>query len=616
MIRLFFALLRGAQQQRRTQFWLLAILIIVSGLLEMATLASMALFVTSLTSLDEVLNAHYVQMFLWTIGASPHPEPSRFFMGLGLGCLGLVMFKNVVVAAHSYCTARFDGALNADYGHRLLMGVLELPYEWVTSRNSADILQTIAWRQYVGTLATHLMTIFGECIVSLLLFVTLFTLQPIATFCAVAALGLLGFVSYALVKGRVDTLAQQTAALLLDVSRLFMKSVQGFRDVKLFDCVPQTLEQIDCILAQFVRTQASQRVYERGAVWILETLGLGGLILGSLAMFVALDMSSAKVMGMLALLAVSAWRILPAMYRIVAVLSSIRGYLPFLERLLAFSTEIDIANNRKKGRGQQRELPRLAHTIDIQNICFTYAGTQDRALSDVSFSISKGQTVGIIGPSGAGKSTLADILIGLLEPQTGAVFIDGVLLDQDTRGSWMRQVGFVPQTPYLFDASLLENIAFTLDAKTAHQDRINACVVQAGISEFLGDLDNGVMTHIGERGVRLSGGQAQRIAIARALFRNPEVLIFDEATSALDEKNERTIRDTITALRGDRTLVIIAHRLSTVKDCDILVWIEQGKVVACGPPNVVLPRYAQKTNTPNTPNAPHCNASPTAQRKP
>ena len=212
-------------------------------------------------------------------------------------------------------------------------------------------------------------------------------------------------------------------------------------------------------------------------------------------------------------------------------------------------------------------------------------------LEAVSFCVAKGETVGIVGESGAGKSTLMDLLMGLLTPTSGALCLDGQPLDDSGRRGLAEIIGYVPQFPYIYDATLAENVAFGVLRAEIDMARVEAACRQAAVHEFLVQLPEGYQTVLGERGVRLSGGQQQRVCIARALYRKPEVLIFDEATSSLDTKSEKQIQQTIMRLKGSVTMILVAHRLSTVEGCDRLVWIEDGRVRQIGSPDEVLPGY-------------------------
>ena len=216
-------------------------------------------------------------------------------------------------------------------------------------------------------------------------------------------------------------------------------------------------------------------------------------------------------------------------------------------------------------------------SIDIDNLCYQYPGTHELALSDIKLTIVKGESIGVIGKSGAGKSTLSDIILGLLKPSAGAIYIDGVDIYEDIK-SWQSLIGYVQQDIYLLDDSIRSNIAFGELADEIDANRINDAIAEAQLDEFVASLPKGIDTHLGERGVRLSGGQKQRIGIARALYRNTPILVFDEATSALDNETEAEIVSSIQKFKGVRTTIVIAHRLSTIEHCDRVIELKKGRI--------------------------------------
>ena len=235
----------------------------------------------------------------------------------------------------------------------------------------------------------------------------------------------------------------------------------------------------------------------------------------------------------------------------------------------------------------ERELLPFGNNILLQDVTFSYPNASKPALDHITFLIPKGKMIGLIGPSGSGKSTLSSIINGLVVPESGQLLVDDKPWNpQNSR----LKIGYVPQNLYLLDASLAENIAFSRWGEPIDEARVLKCCTMAAI-DFLEDLPTGIHTIIGERGVRLSGGQVQRVGIARALYDNPDILFFDEATSALDEGAEREIQATVTALKSSITLLVIAHRLHTVAECDIVYWVEKGRILRQGSPAEVLPEY-------------------------
>jgi ABC-type multidrug transport system fused ATPase/permease subunit len=249
---------------------------------------------------------------------------------------------------------------------------------------------------------------------------------------------------------------------------------------------------------------------------------------------------------------------------------------------LALSTKDD-----HLGRLSGTAIARLALEIRLDHVAYAYPAAPRQSLNQVSVRVGKGECVGIVGPSGSGKSTLVDVMLGLLTPDSGSVTVDGRDIQLHLR-SWQNQIGYVPQTIYLTDDSLLRNIAFGVASDRIDHDAVARSLRAAQLDEFVATLPNGVHTVVGERGVRLSGGQRQRIGIARALYHDPAVLVLDEATSALDAQTEAGVMSAVAAMRGSKTIVIVAHRHSTVEQCDRLYRLDQGRVVAEGAARLVL----------------------------
>ena len=322
--------------------------------------------------------------------------------------------------------------------------------------------------------------------------------------------------------------------------------------------------------------------------WILEFVGIM-LLLGTVLLLRWQDASLAHVSATLALLAAVAWRLLPIMNRVVQGLVQMQQQLPTVEPVLQKVAEVEAL---PQSTSEERPCP-LRKEIRFEHVSFRYPNTgtgHKDALRDISLRIPKGSMIGLIGPSGAGKSTIVSLLTGLYTPSSGKILVDGQELDDNLRAGWMRSIGYVPQSPFLLNGSLAENIAFSQWGQKIDCQRVEECCRMAAM-DFLDDLEDGLDTIIGERGVRLSGGQLQRVSIARALYDQPQCIIFDEATSALDSTTEQAIQQTIESLREYTTVVIIAHRLTTVEKCDWLYLVEKGEIKFDGNSNTVLNKY-------------------------
>jgi ABC-type multidrug transport system fused ATPase/permease subunit len=582
-------------EPRRSRQWLwLSVFVVFSGVVELAALGLLALFITSITALDQVMVSRYAAYGKLLFGERLFSDPRLFYLVLGSATIVLVILKNILTSLHNYATARFEGAVSTDIGTMMLQGFMDGPYEWSSSQNPADVHSLVQWRLYVGLLPSNLMQVFSDAVVSVLLLASLFFFEPVISFYVLLALGGVGSAFFLLCRNRISFYGSLAKTLNLLNSRECLRNIQGLREIKAFNAVEGSLASFGRHLGEYARCTAMQKVFERAAVWSLESIGIGGIIVVSILMIQSTDYSSARMMGTLSLVAVSAWRILPSLSRSVSALGIIRGYVPYLQMVREF-LDTQAGFRARNGDVEPRELPLLKECIELDRLEYRYEGSTKAALCDVSFRIAKGEMVGIIGHSGAGKSTLVDILTGFLEPTKGAVTVDGNPRDVATAQSWREQLGLVPQSPYFFDGSLEANIAMSFDQEAIDRERLLRSCRLAGVDNFIDELPDGLASPIGERGNLLSGGQAQRVAIARALYRDPEVLLLDEATSSLDEINEKVVRDTILGLKHKRTIIVIAHRLRTVEQCDKLVWLKNGRIVDCGPPDEILPRYVEVT---------------------
>jgi ABC-type multidrug transport system fused ATPase/permease subunit len=329
-----------------------------------------------------------------------------------------------------------------------------------------------------------------------------------------------------------------------------------------------------------VKRQLGATKQTRAWAATLARLGVEATLIVSMLLVVFLvmrqDTSGVDTVSVLALFAYTGFRVVPSANRIMLNVGYMREAHPWIANM-----DDDMRKLRvPPARPYEHDPPLMQSTLACENVSFGYEGGPPYAIENISFTIERGQSVGIVGPTGAGKSTLVDVLLGLLQPTLGRVLIDGEPLEGRER-AWQRQIGYVSQDVYLLDDSLRRNIAFGVPDSAIDESRLSSVVTQARLDEVVASLPLKLETVIGENGVRLSGGQRQRVAIARALYHDPPVLFFDEATAALDNQTEREVTEAIANLRS-RTVIAIAHRLSTVKNCDKLLYLRDGKLAGIG----------------------------------
>ena len=311
---------------------------------------------------------------------------------------------------------------------------------------------------------------------------------------------------------------------------------------------------------------------------IIETVFIGSVI-GVVCIRIIMGMKVINIIPQLASFAFAATRILPLVNSIIGFNTTIIYYLPSFNNAYdnIISSKIFL-NNRMKDKDNIEEAIDFKDTITIENIAWKYRKADYRTFEHVSIQIHKGEAVGIIGVSGAGKTTLADIILGLLSPQEGKILVDGKDIKEYQR-QWSKMVGYVPQTVYLLDDTIRNNVFFGIEEQEKEDEKVWKALEQACLKEFVEQLPDGLDTIVGERGAKISGGQRQRIAIARALYYNPEILVLDEATSALDQETETAVMEAVEQLQGKKTLIIIAHRLSTLEKCDKIFEVKNQKIV-------------------------------------
>jgi ATP-binding cassette, subfamily B, bacterial PglK len=579
---------------RRKQYGGLLGLMFLSSFLETITVGVIAFFASSVSDPTAVLQSRYIRHIHQYLGEDILSSPGELIGTLSVLVVVCLIVKHAFVMWQQFWTVRFAGAMDGIFGEKLLNGFLRLPYEWHLTKNSADLIFAISLRQYIGSgLLGAILQIIADILVVSFLLISLLIVQPQVSLIVMVCLGGGAVGIYHVIRNRLDSVASEALKYKKSLHSLSTKCIHGVKDVKVLGKESYFANDFFSGALHLAQLRGTQNVLVGAPVAVLEIIGFIMLTSSICTMMLFMDYSTASVSGTITLLAVTAWRILPAVNRLLQRFASFRNSLPHIELLFGYFKEIELDQNctAEKSDSKQREIIKFEKKLQLVDIGFVYAnGT--KVLSHINLSIPVGTTVGIIGTSGAGKSTLVDILTGLLKSSKGSILIDEIEINKTNTESWMHSIGYVSQSPYISDATLAENIAFGVDHSKIDSDNIRECCQMAAI-EFLEDLPNDIDTEIGERGVRLSGGQRQRVAIARALYNKPSIMIFDEATSSLDVKNEKAIMETIYGLKGRQTMIIVAHRLTTLEKCDFIVWLEKGEIKMQGGAEEVINAYDQ-----------------------
>ena len=564
-----------------------------AAFLETFALIAIAFFASAVADPTDVLSSKYISILRQYLDFEFLSSIKGLILVTGILMMILVVAKNILKSLVTYWVTRFGCTIENYFGKILLGGFLNINYEWLLSRNSADLIMAVNWRVYFGRqFTTQMLKIFNDLLMVIVMLIALLIAQPIISLAVLIVLGAASVFIYRNIRRRLDRIASISKDYQLAINKETTMAIQGIKDVKISRKEKVFEKKFTDIAIPLSRAIGLQQFLAEFPASILETSGIIMVTASIWFMIFFSGSSTAAITGTTALLAVTAWRTLPAVARILASLTQLRNALPFITNQIRYVNQIEKVTKSSEKSNDPKVSPCIfQNSMKFEKVSFSYTGAEVEALHELDFIIEKGKTVGIIGRSGAGKSTLIELITGLFTPSKGRILIDGKALNKDLVPHWLGLIGYVPQFPYIYDGTLAENVAFGSQGEEIDRDRVIKCCSMASMLDFMEDLPDGIDSFIGERGVKLSGGQQQRVAIARALYNKPEIMIFDEATSSLDTKSEKAIQDTIYSFKGNQTLIIIAHRLSSVVACDKLIWLKNGMIKMIGKPDEVLAKY-------------------------
>lgn len=507
----------------------------------------------------------------------PRPAGAATLLWLAALAAAIHITKNILVAVLTWWRARTVERDTAALGTRLLRGYLHAPWTFHLQRSSAAVMESLrgSTRAYFDALEAA-STIAIEAAVIVALGLVALAVAPVGVTVAAASIAILLAIIARLARDAQRRGGERSALLGAALYRHVQHGLGGVKEVIVLGRERFFVEAFDRDARASAQLDTRRALLNAMPRMVIES----AFVLGMLALVAAASTagSAASVLPLLSLYAYAGFRIIPAVHRIAIQINAMRWALGASATLLD-----DVERTERIARPDAAGAVRLPfeRELSADHVSFAYEAAAGPVLSDLSFSIRHGESVAIVGATGAGKTTLVDVLIGLLPPSAGRVMVDGVPIAGDTAG-WQLNIGYVPQMPFLLDDTLRRNIAMGLPDAAIDDSAVARAVVLAQLDEAVRKLPLGLATVIGESGVRLSGGERQRVAIARALYRDPSLLVFDEATSSLDPATEREIADAIERLRHGRTIVVIAHRLTTVERCDRVLLLKDGRIAASG----------------------------------
>ena len=495
-----------------------------------------------------------------------------------LALVGVYALKTVFLTFLLWRQMRFVYGVQAELSYRLLARYLHQPYLFHLHRNSAFLIRnaTSELGLFSHILLGPALSFLAEGLVLAGIAAVLLIVEPVGTIIIAVSLATVAYIFHLSSHRLVSDWGSARHAHEGRRIQCLQQGLGGIKDVLLLAREQYFLDQYqthNLAVARASRNHDTLHQTPRLALELLAVLGLAIFVLFKIRSGVAVE----SLVPTIGLFAAAAFRIMPSANRVIAAVHHVQYAFP---ALAALYDELSPANVAVAPHGDATPLT-LQHSIRMTDVTFVYPGAATPALSQIELTIACGTTVGFIGGSGAGKTTLVNVLLGLLPPDSGRVEVDGGDIARQLR-NWQRTIGYVPQAIFLTDDSLRRNIAFGIPADLIDEAAVRDAVGAAQLEEFVASLPEGLDTPVGERGVRLSGGQLQRIGIARALYHDPSVLVLDEATSCLDTLTERSVMRAVGALHGEKTIIIVAHRLSTLQDCDRVFRLEAGRLVAEG----------------------------------
>lgn len=563
--------------QKRRFYWLQGLMVFMA-ISELIGIASIAPFM-ALVGKPSIL--HGDNMLAVIYGSTNIDNEQLFIIYVGLCVLLTLLLSSLVSMYTTWKLSLFSTKIGTEIASELYVYYLNQNWLYHSENNSADLTKKIVNETDRMTMQIIMpfMLLNSRIVFGFIISVSLFLYDPV-----VAVVGLLVFlIAYvALFKNVRKSLNANGQSISESYStryRLINEALGGIKDVILLERQKVFTERFDesgKMLAHGLGTNNAISLVPRYAV---ELLAFGSMIALVLVLLNDYEGDLGKILPALSVYVLAGLKLLPAFQQIYGNLAQIKGAMPAYYEIRA---DLALASEwRGSSDTSVSELSPLQNGITLKNIVFSYPNSNSLAIKNINTFIPAKQTIGIVGPSGSGKSTLVDIILTLISAK-GEILVDGVPVNDGNKASWRKKIGFVPQNIFLTEGSIAENIAFGIKSNEIDRNKVKIALDLAHLTDTVNNLENGVDTLVGERGVKLSGGQRQRIGIARALYHDAEVIVFDEATSALDGITEKLIMDAINDFSGNKTIIMIAHRLKTVKKCDRILFIDKGSIVDQG----------------------------------
>ena len=582
---------------KKSQLLLIVVLFITVSVLDAVGIGLIGPFM-GLAVKPELINRYSWLSKLYEY--SPLKNTNQFIALLGLFIIVIFYFKSFLYYQIQSYVLKFCYAQQVKLRLRLLRTYLALPYSFYLKTNSAQVVQNIGAESanFTYSIAIPLLNSLANGFVLIVLLLLLAKTDLLATV-SILALLLIAIVPFHYFRHKITAWGSEGVEANTETIRVINHAIGGFKETKLIGCEGFFENQLNDQTTKYARAASKFHVFQQLPRIVVEVL-LMTFVVGFVSLSLVVAARSESLVSVLGIFAIASVRIIPSASQLITSLGVLRNAKPSLDKIYLDLKELEkpevakylkmTRNSISNAKGEKASLSpntsemdklSFSENIVLKQVNYTYPESSSNALKDISFTIRKGESIALIGKSGAGKTTLVDVFLGLLIPQSGEIQVDGWSVQQNLT-AWQRSIGYIPQSIFLMDDTMRRNIAFGVPDHLVDEKKLSYAIELAQLSELVKDLPDGLQTSVGEHGVRLSGGQRQRIGIARALYHEREILVLDEATSALDNETEALVSEAIRALSGTRTMIIIAHRLTTVEHCDRIYAMEKGRIIKVG----------------------------------
>lgn len=564
--------------KERIYLLMLYILILGGACLEVVGIG-MVLPVVALLSNSSLLHDNIYLHWLYSL-INPASR-NVFLIWLGVGLIVIYLFKNLYLLAYIIIQSRFMRNKHLQLSSKLFRTYLYKPYTFHLQRNSAQLLRNLTIiSSLIQGIVFQLITIVTELTIILAIFLFIMWADPLTSILVSIAIVLLMGIFHLIFRKKLKQFGEIQKFYSGKMIQMVNQGIGSIKETKTFGKESFFDEIYHDHLRKTTKAFQYHQIISQAPRYYIETIVVS-LVLLTMIFYLAGGVKQLSILTTLTLFAVAAVRLMPSMGRITTALTSIRFYTPSLEEVYEDLTGYEVTPRIVDSIHSDSEAISFQTHIELKNITYYYDSERKAALKDISLIIPKNSTVGFVGYSGGGKTTLVDIILGLLKPTDGYILVDHKDIHTGLH-LWQRHIGYIPQSIYLMDDTIKNNVAFGIPPNEINEDKVWEALRMAQLEQTVAELPDGLETLIGENGVRLSRGQQQRIGIARALYHNPSLLVMDEATAALDNETEKDFLESLQRLRGEKTIIIIAHRLNTVQDCDTIFLLRDGCLKASG----------------------------------